>query len=261
MAAECTKKAVILARGLGTRMRSGGSAVLTGNQKTVAASGVKALVPLPNGKTLLDLITANLRAAGFDDICLVIGPEHRSIRDHCSANKIDVSFAIQNDPDGTADAVLAAEPFAANSLFAVFNSDNLYPVDSLARLREAGGPSLLAFEREALIEKSNITAERIAKFATIEMDADGLLARIVEKPARVDIDSLVSMNAWVFSTAIFDACRAIDRSERGEFELSAAVQHAIDRLGEKFAAIRTQEGVLDLSSRDDIVSVSRFLQG
>jgi glucose-1-phosphate thymidylyltransferase len=125
-------------------------------------------------------------------------------------------------------------------------------------LRETNCPALLAFERAALIERSNIPEDRIAKFATAEVDDQRFLRRIVEKPDAVEHDALVSMNAWLFSPLIFDACRAIGPSERGEYEITAAVQHAIDDLGARFAAVRTSEVVLDLSNRADVVGLARF---
>ena len=258
---ELARKAVILARGLGNRMRSASrSVVLTTEQNHFAANGIKALIPVSGGKTLLELILADLSAAGFCEFYLVIGPEHFAVRDFCLAKNLNVSFAIQRDPLGTADAVLAMESFISKGeLFAVVNSDNVYPVKSLRILHETDRPAMLAFERDGLIKNSNIPAERIAKFATVEIEPDGRLRQIVEKPDRISSDSLVSMNAWLFSPAIFAACSAIEMSERGEYEIAAAVQYAIDVLGEEFIAIRTAERVLDLSSRADIDNVGRFL--
>jgi len=259
---ELSTKAVILARGLGTRMRSEVAGLdLSPEQKSIAGAGIKTLIPFANGRTLLELIIENIMAAGFSDVCLVIGPEHGAIREFCVFKGLAVRFSIQIEPLGTANAVLAAEGFVeTDELFLVVNSDNLYPVDSLRRLRESDRPAMLAFEREALIEKSNIPAERIANFATVDIDAAGSLRRIVEKPDSVGPGSFVSMNAWLFSRSIFEACRAIGPSERGEYEITAAVQFAIDELGEDFVAVKTNEGVLDLSSRSDIESVSRSLR-
>mgnify|MGYP003381839065 CR=1 FL=1 len=233
---------------------------LTGEQYRIAETGIKALMPVVNDKTLVEFIIENLSAAGFSEVCLVIGPEHTAIREFCSEKQLEVRFAVQDQPHGTADAVLAAEEFVADELFHVVNSDNLYPVECLVTLRQANQPAMLAFERGALIERGNIAADRIAKFATIELDEFGFLKQITEKPELVDSDSLVSMNAWLFSPAIFDACRAIKPSERGEYEITTAVQYLIDEGGETFVAVKVAAGVLDLSSRADIESVSRFLE-
>lgn len=257
-----TLKAVILARGLGTRMRAETDGPgLTNAQATVAEAGLKVLVPLVDGKTLLDLALANLNSAGFTQFILVIGPEHDAIRNYCSSVGHDIQFAIQEKPIGTANAVLAVEDLIDDDeLFAVFNSDNLYSVEALQTLRDARKPAMLAFEREPLIRLSNIPEERIAKFATVGVDDAGNLASIVEKPAKVEPDALVSMNAWLFSSKIFEACRSIELSERGEFEIADAVQYAITNMREKITAIRTNAGVLDLSSRSDIQTAEHFLR-
>ena len=90
-------------------MRAESSGVtLTAKQSRIADAGIKALMPVAGDKTMLELILDSLSAAGFDHVCLVIGPEHSAIRDFCSDNNLDVRFAIQVEPRGTADAVLAA---------------------------------------------------------------------------------------------------------------------------------------------------------
>lgn len=255
------KKAVILAAGLGTRMRAEtDEASLSGEQAAAASKGLKTLIPLVNGKTIFDLLIENLRLAGFTEFVLVVGPVNDLIRDHCEGSGADINFAIQAKPLGTADAVLAAEAFISpDELFGVFNSDNLYPVNALTLLRSAARPAMLAFERESLTRKSNISEERISKFAVIETDADGNLASIIEKPADVGADVLVSMNAWVFSPAIFEACRAIGPSVRGEYEIASAVEYAIGEMHQQIMSIRVAEGVLDLSNRADIRSVTDLL--
>ncbi|MEQ1761746.1 MAG: nucleotidyltransferase family protein [Pyrinomonadaceae bacterium] len=259
---ESPSKAVILARGLGTRMRADpASWELTENQQRIASQGIKALMPIVGEKTMLELIVERLYDAGLSELCLVIGPEHEAVRDFCSNKDLSVEFATQREPLGTADAVLAAEScINSNELFLVVNSDNLYPVESLRRLRAINRPGLIGFEREALIENSNIPADRIAKFATLEIDSEGYLTHIVEKPDVVEPGLLVSMNAWLFSPIIFEACRTIEPSVRGEYEIASAVQYAMSHLGERFAVVRSSEGVLDLSSRADIESVRRFLE-
>lgn len=69
-------KAVVLARGLGTRMMAAdGAASISADQARVADTGVKSLVPLEEGP-ILDYILSALADAGCSKICLVIGPEH-----------------------------------------------------------------------------------------------------------------------------------------------------------------------------------------
>jgi glucose-1-phosphate thymidylyltransferase len=67
------------------------------------------------------------------------------------------------------------------------------------------------------------------------------------------------MNCWRFPSAIFDACRGLAPSARGELEITDAVAALIAR-GHRFEALRSDEGVLDLSRRGDIPAVVDYLR-
>src|SRR5690606_27042314 len=143
--------------------------------------------------------------------------------------RVTIHFAEQAEPLGTADAVLAAEEFAGSDPFLVVNSDNYYPAEVLRALREHGAPAMPGFDPVALATEGNVSAERIAQFALVDVAEDGMLRRIVEKPDAATVDSwrgtpLVSMNCWLFTHEIFGACRSVTPSARGELELPHAVQ-------------------------------------
>jgi dTDP-glucose pyrophosphorylase len=255
---EMITKAVILARGLGTRMRAvDENSKLDSEQAKIAELGIKALIPIADKKTFLDFVLENLRSAGFTDICLIIGDEHEILKDFCRKNGLH--FAIQEKPLGTANAVLSAEKFVNGELFLMVNADNLYQVKDLHLLQKLDSAGLIAFDKQSLILKSNITEEKINKFAVLSFDENNVLTKIIEKPDSTGKHALISMNAWIFSPKIFEACRNVKLSKRGEFELSDAVNFAIEKSGEKFSAIYSNKGVLDLSSRADIEKVIKKL--
>jgi len=144
MSSDELSKAVILARGLGTRMRRPDHDTdrLQDAQVSMADAGLKAMIPV--GRPFLDYVLTGLADAGFQEVCLVIGPEHGILREYytlkCIPKRLQISFAIQERPLGTADAVAAAESFVATQCFLVLNSDNYYPVTALRRLRLLGRP-------------------------------------------------------------------------------------------------------------------------
>jgi dTDP-glucose pyrophosphorylase len=261
-------KAVIMARGLGTRMRkSDESAALNSEQSAAAGTGIKAMIPI--GRPFLDYVLSGLADAGFSDVCLVIGSEHQVIRDYYTnqspPERVRIDFAVQQQPLGTADAVFAAQEFAGNDFFLVINSDNYYPVTALRAMHELGSAGVALFERDRLVADGNIPEDRVLKFALAKIGKDGCLDRILEKPSEEIVRSLdrpiyVSMNCWVFSPIIFRACRAIQPSPRGELELTDAVQCAIDTLDERFRTLTFQSAVLDMSSRSDIAAVAAKLR-
>ncbi len=262
-------KAVILARGLGTRMRRADTGTsLDRAQAAVADSGVKAMIPI--GRPFLDYVLSALADAGFRRVCLVIGPEHGAVREYyertVAPSRLAISFAIQERPLGTADAVAAAAPFAGSDRFLMINSDNYYPVAAFEALCRLGEPGLAVFERDSLVRDGNVDAARVRQFAIVRMTPGGYLEKIVEKPDAAEIAALgpevfVSMNCWVFGPAIFAACARIGPSPRGELELTDAVRLSMASLGERYVALPFRAPVLDLSSRSDIAAVAARLSG
>jgi dTDP-glucose pyrophosphorylase len=259
-------KAVILARGLGTRMRAASDAPLSADQSSAAETGVKAMIPV--GRPFLDYVLSSLADAGFTDVCLVIGPEHSRIRNYYEKEtvlkRLRIQFAEQSRPLGTADAVLAAEDFAAGQTFAVLNSDNYYPSFVLAELRKLQEAAVVAFARSTLLELGNISTQRVTRFGALDIGEDGYLRRILSKPDESMLsrggEVYCSMNCWLFPSGIFRACRAVPLSPHGELSLPRAVQLAIDTYGMKVKAIMTRAPVLDLSSREDIATVEQRLR-
>ncbi len=260
-------RAVILARGLGTRMRrADSSALLDAGQSSAADGGLKSMIPI--GRPFLDHVMHGLADAGITDVCLVIGPEHRAIIDYyqsLSYERVHVDFAIQELPTGTAGAVAAAESFANGAPFLTLNGDNYYPVDAIRMLAEHDASGTVGFDVAGLVANSNIPAERVRQFALLQRDGMGQLTKLVEKPDDATYNkmlahALVSMNLWAFTSVIFEACKRVTLSERGELELQAAVRIAMSEFGERFHVWYSDEGVLDLSTRGDIASVASVLR-
>ena len=262
-------KVVILAGGLGTRMRKqDGDAALTAAQAQVAGTGNKAMIPID--RPFLDYIITVLADAGYRRVCLVIGPDHDNVREYYDVQapqkRLTNEYAVQAKPLGTANAVAAAENFVGDDHFLMINSDNHYPLDAVSALRQLDGPGLAGFERDALIAGSNIPAERVLKFAAADIDAQGCLRRVIEKPTEAQITELgdevyLSMNCWRFTPNVFEACRKIEPSPRGEYEVTDAAQYCIDKLDETFHVIKSVSPVLDLSSRQDVAPVTELLAG
>jgi dTDP-glucose pyrophosphorylase len=280
-----TTRAIVLARGLGTRMRAPDpSARLTPEQQRIADAGLKAMIPV-NGCPFLDYILSSLADAGVRDVALVVAPEHDALRRYYESEappaRVRVGFVVQDQALGTANAVLAAEPWVQREPFLAMNADNLYPVDALAALAALAEPGLPVFDPEDLMRSSNIPAERLRSFAILETDDRGYLTGIVEKPESEvrpkqvlpprkvlppkqvlppKGGSYISMNCWRFDERIFQACRDVPRSVRGEFEIPEAVGVAVRR-GVAFKTFPARGPVLDLSTRADATDVARRLAG
>jgi glucose-1-phosphate thymidylyltransferase len=240
---------------------------LTPEQIATADAGIKAMIPV--GRPFLDYSLSALGDAGFAEICIVVAAGDHTIRDRYGGATIPtrfrVTFATQLEPDGSADALLAAEEFTAGEPFVVLNSDNYYPPEALTSLRTAGEPAGIGFSREGLLSRGDISAERLAAYAILDIGADRYLRRIVEKPDASAMSrgsaAEVSMNCWRLTSEFFRACRDVPPSARNELELPAAIQYAIDVLGVRIRMIHADAPVLDLSHRADIPGVTARLKG
>jgi glucose-1-phosphate thymidylyltransferase len=271
-------------------------APLTPEQQAAADAGLKPLMPV-NGRPFLDYVLSALADACIADVALVVAPDHDALRRRYAIDappsRVSLTFVVQREPLGTADAVLAAREWSDGKPFLTLNADNVYPVSALADLSALDEPGLCVFERDALVSSGNFPADRVRAFALVQVDDSGYLTSIVEKPAageavglppeggsyksstpvgsafpRTPVASafrrkdevLVSMNCWHFDSRIFAACRDVPRSSRGEFELPQAVGLAIAR-GVRFRALRAHGAVLDLSRRADAADLARRLAG
>ena len=261
-----TRSAVILARGLGTRMRrSDPSVSLQRDQAAAAELGMKGMIPI--GRPFLDYLLSALADAGFDRVCLVIGPEHEAAVKHYTTvsppSRIALHFATQEKPLGTADAVLAAESFCGDESFVALNSDNYYPVQALAELRSTEPPAIAGFARSALIAHGNVQPDRVTRFGALTIDSEGYLVSIIPRAGETASsrgEVYASMNCWLFDNRIFDACRRVTLSPRNELELPRAVQLAIDTMQMRFKVVTFDLPVLDMSTRGDIESVAMKLK-
>lgn len=261
-------KAVILAAGLGTRMQQEDpDAELSREQAEVAATGCKAMIPL-NGQPFLNYLLSALADAGYRDVSIVTGPGSEMIRDYYDSvelSRINLSFSIQKEPGGSADALLAAESSTGSSPFLMLNSDNYYPVEVLSVIRRLDGPGLVGFNAESLRKGGRATIERIANCAFLIADDEGYLVDLIEKPDPDQLAGLkkphwVSMTCWKFGPSIYEACRSIELSKRGELELPDAVGWAISNLGERFEMIPSEAVIPDLSRRANIKPVEELLE-
>lgn len=113
-------KAVILAAGKGTRMKS----------------DLPKVVHTIEGKCLVDYAIEAARGAGAEDICLVVGYKYEVVRE--SIEHQDVKFVLQEEQLGTGHAVKCAKDFLGDEgqTMILFGDTPLITAETLSRLKE-----------------------------------------------------------------------------------------------------------------------------
>lgn len=196
-----TPQAVILAAGEGTRIRP------------LSASLPKPMLPVAD-RPLAAHAAAAAVSAGIDELILVVGYEADAVRDYFGEEYagVPVSYAVQQEQAGTADAVRAAAEYL-DGPFAVLNGDNLYDEASLSELFDAA-PSIAAY---SVPDPSN--------YGVLSTAGDRVTA-IVEKPADPPTE-LANAGAYVFPAEARDWLD-VEMSERGEREITDVVTQVIE---------------------------------
>src|SRR5919107_5127603 len=194
-------RGLILSGGKGTRLRP------------ITHTSAKQLVPVANKPVLFYGIEA-MAAAGIEEVGIIIAPETgaeiQSAAGDGSAFGISIQYIEQDAPLGLAHALLTAEPFLGDSPFVMYLGDNLLR-DGIVDLVE----TFRSDQPDALILLTPVPDPE--HYGVAELDGDGRVARLAEKPAEPTTD-LALVGVYMFTPAVFDAARAIKPSGRGELE-------------------------------------------
>ena len=267
-----------MAGGVSSRMkRSLGKSKLSESKKKLAQSVHKSLIPLGIGqKPLIFHLISNAVASGYSDIYLITSPENQAFQKYIGKDKshntyagAQVHFVIQDTPEdrvkplGTADAVeqaLNQYPELQNQTFTICNGDNLYSCDAFKQLRkERKTPNaLISYARSAL----NYSDERLVSFAVMDIDSQGYLKALVEKPNPETIEKYrdhtgeirVSMNIFsFFGKQLYPYLKNCPiHPERNEKELPEAIRLLNEKEPNQIECFGVNENILDLTSADDI---------
>src|SRR5215212_1238255 len=232
---------------------------------------MKALVPCGGAGTRLRPIThtsakqlvfyalESLAAARIVEVGIVVGDTREEVMAAVgggSAWGLKVTYLYQDEPLGLAHCVLLARDFLGEDDFVMYLGDNL--------VRQGITSFVDAFEEERArsVEPpaASILLARVPdphRFGVAELDADGRLVGLVEKPADPPSD-LALVGVYLFDARIHDEVAALTPSWRGELEIT----HAIQGLLEKGLRVRTDvvEGYWkDLGELDALLEGNRLV--
>ncbi len=193
-------KGVICAGGLGTRL-----APLTNITN-------KHLLPIYNKPMVLYPLQTLVRA-GVNEIMIVTGPEfaHQFVKllGSGAAYGVNITYRIQDNPGGIADALYMARDFVGNDNCAVVLGDNIFDEDF--------SPAFCSFNSGATVFYKE--TENARAYGVLEIDALGKVLSIEEKPSAPK-SKLAQVGLYLFDHRVFDVIHNIHPSARGELEIT-----------------------------------------
>ena len=233
-------KGLILSGGRGTRLRP------------ITHTSAKQLVPVAN-KPVLFYAIESLAQAGITEIGIIIAPETgdeiRTAVGDGARFRVRVTYIVQDEPAGLAHAVLTAEDFLGTDPFVMYLGDNLLQggITELVERFRTKAP-------DALILLTPVPDPQ--SYGIAELDGERVVA-LAEKPAEPR-SNLALVGVYMFTAAIHDAARSIEPSERGELEITDAIQQLID------SGLRVEPHIVrgwwkDTGRREDMLEANRLI--
>jgi glucose-1-phosphate thymidylyltransferase len=243
-------KGLILSGGAGTRLRP------------ITHTSAKQLVPVAN-KPILFYGIEDMAAAGITDIGIIVGdtaPEIEAAVGDGSPFGVSVTYLPQESPLGLAHCVLIARDFIGDDDFVMYLGDNM--------LQQGLQEFVEGFEKDrARSHAENLTppsaqillahVDDPRQFGVAEVDPDGEVVALVEKPADPPSD-LALVGVYLFSSRVHDAVRAIQPSARGELEITDAVQWLLDQ-GDRVRHEVLEGWWIDTGKKDDLLHSNRLI--
>jgi UTP--glucose-1-phosphate uridylyltransferase len=192
---------------------------------------------LPLGTTpVIDLVLAELAAAGVGEAVLVTAGGKRALEEHVAHAALATRFVRQRTPRGLGDAVLCAERLTHAEPFVVALPDALV---TPAATREA--VAAVADGADGAIVLERVPAEAAGRYAMAEVGEDRLIRALVEKPGRGwDGGDLAVAARYVLPPSVFGALRATAPGHGGEVQLTDALATLVER-GARIAAVELAE--------------------
>jgi dTDP-glucose pyrophosphorylase len=235
-------KAVILAAGRGTRMKS------------LTDDCPKPMLPL-SGRPLLAHLIERMEEAGLREILLITGYKANVIEDYFREHPpaaARLSYRLQETQNGTGSAALLGREFVGNEPFLLTFGDILVDADTYrAMFREfAAAEAVLAVNR----------VEDPYQGAAVYV-AGSRVTKIIEKPPK-GTSTTPWNNAGIYCVGprIFEELARVRLSPRGEYELTDAI-HQMLAAGVEFAFHEIQGFWRDVGRPEDLPQAEAYLRG